>query len=256
MMTTPQNDSEAGPEVWPLLHIHLENYRDEHEELFATPSTSEDESLQRAQDQLRQSAYRILTSGEVPEDLAERLLDFEPASTVEDKVVELLGYDLVQHRIEFDVTEDVLLRLIGLDKRIQIAALGLVLLLRSDPSPTAVKYYERASFSYLAGHKAECVIMCGAVLESALATRFPDDRLVEAGMKPAIRRTRAFTLGQRMDFEGDHPIFDDKGRDAFWQVINARNDAVHVQPDLADPTKPLVYTAKLLSVMLPRGFVS
>jgi len=55
-----------------------------------------------------------------------------------------------------------------------------------------------------------------------------------------------------MQFEEEHPVFTDVQRRVFWKVINARNDAVHVQPDLApEPRMPRLMTAGLLPAILP-----
>jgi hypothetical protein len=42
-------------------------------------------------------------------------------------------------------------------------------------------------------------------------------------------------------------------RDTFWEIVNWRNDAVHVQPDIGPkPDLALIMTAVVLSALLPR----
>ncbi len=256
MAIDPEDDQDLRPDVWAHLLVCLYNYKEEHEEQFAGPAGPEEEALRGALDAIERHALKLLSTGEIPSSLPEEVLEYQPWTPVEDKVLDLISYDLTQHRIEFEATEDVLERLKGMDRRIQIATLGFWIILGADPSPVSLKYYQRAAISYLAGFTTESVIMCGAVLEAALSTRFPDELLQEHGLKPRIRRTGEFTLGQRMEleFEQDHQMFEEKEREIFWEVVNARNNAVHTQPDLSpEPARSLLFTAKLLSVILPKG---
>jgi hypothetical protein len=255
-MAAFNDESHRSPAVWAHLESSLDVYQQEHEELFADPETDDDVRLHEAMNALRAHAFDLLTTGRLPPDLGERLSSFQPGASLEGKVLELFLYDLVQHRIEFDVAWDVVARLRNVDRRVQIATLAFVLLLRSDASETAIKYFRKAAALFLAGYDAEVAVMCGAVLEAALATRIGDS-LKAARIKPAFPRTGDYSIKQRMDHEAKNPFLSDDHRKMFWEVITWRNDAVHVQPDLAPlPEKPVLFTANLLSVILPRAVPS
>jgi hypothetical protein len=252
-MTDSEENRIPPPEVWSLLDASLSTYQDEHEELLAAPTNPVEETLRRAMDELQSQALSLVTTGEIPDDLDTRLSEFQPGTQAEDKVLELLAYDFVHHRIEFDAAREAVQRLAGLSKRIPLLIVAFAMLLGSKPSPTAVKYFRRAATLFLAGYDSEVVVMCGALLEAAMAARFPDDVLRRSGLKPAYHRTGVFSLGQRMHYEEDHPVLAEKDRARFWQIVNWRNDAMHVQPDIGPkPAEPLLFTARLLGLILPK----
>jgi hypothetical protein len=254
-LTAP--DRLPDPEVWAHLDDCLANYRDEHEDLLLQPESFEERSLHNAMDGLQDFALRLLRTGLVPPDLSDRLSNYQPGSPIENKILDLLQYDLVQHRIEFDLADEVVSRLKGLNKRVVLTIVALALLLRSQPSDTAIKYFQRATTLFLTGYDTEVSIMCGAVIEAALATRISDEHLRESGFKPSYRRTGVFSLGQRMQFEESHPFLNEALRNELWQVVNWRNDAVHVQPDLGpQPGLPLLFAGHLLGAILPRDVVA
>lgn len=246
-----RSESGDGPEIWSALSAALDTFQSEHEEQFQR--APEDQALFDAFDQLDKGAVQLLTTGQIPEELRHGLEFFEPGSPLQEKVKELLSYNVAQHRIEFDIGRDVVWRLRGIHKRIWAALIAFQFLQRARPSLTAVKYLEHASTSYLAGYSSEVIIMCGAVLEAALATRFPDTELAAAGWKPVYKQTGVFSLGQRMHYEERHPVLGPDLRMQLQDVVNWRNDALHVQPDLApDPAVTLLMTAQLLGALLPR----
>lgn len=252
-MNEAESDESEEPEVWARLESSLDVYQDEHESLFRNPESTEEVRLHEAMIELRRHAFDVLTTGRLPNDLADRLASYEPGSAVESKVLNLLGYNLVQHRIEFDIAWEVVARLRDVNKRVRVGTLAFALLLHSDPSETAVKYFRKAAALFLAGYDAEVAVMCGAVLEAAISARL-DDALRAAAIRPAYRRTGDYSIAQRMHYEIDHPFLNVDQREMFWKVLNWRNDAVHVQPDLTpSPDQPLVFTANLLGVILPRS---
>lgn len=94
--------------------------------------------------------------------------------------------------------------------------------------------------------------MCGVVLEASLRARFPDDALDAAGMRPRFRHAKAYSLGQRLQFEWGHPIFTTEHRLEARQLLNGRNDIVHVQPDTGPKAIAVIAgLAILLTVMFP-----
>ncbi len=244
--------SDIAPKVWAHLESSLSVYQEEHEGLFSSPEGAEDLTLRDAMNEISAHALEVLTSGKLPRDLEEKLSAFQPGASVEGKTYELLQYNLVQHRIEFDVAWDVVSRLRRLEGRIGTATICFTILLHAHASDTATKYFRKAARLFLAGYESEVAVMCGAVLEAAIASRL-DDSLRAAGIRPAHARTGDYSLTQRMIFEEAHPFLDDESRKMFWSVVNWRNDAVHVQPDVApEPERPLMYTAILLAQILPR----
>lgn len=152
-------------------------------------------------DRIEKHALHLITTGQVSPNLVEDLGNFDPGSHTSEKAFELLSYNFVRHRIEFDVARDVSWRLKDLDKRVLVMVLAFLLLMHSDPSETAVKYLERRSKLYLTGFSTEAIILCGAVLEAAVATSIPDSILKASGMAPNYRRTGVYSLGQRMQHE-------------------------------------------------------
>lgn len=252
-MSEAHNENQ-GPEVWSLLTASLDNYRGEHEDQFLPPATEDEQRLHRALDVIEKHVFDLLTTGRIPGTLDAELAEFQPGADVDAKILELLAYNVTHHRAEFEVASDVCWRLTDLNKRVGLVAVAFYLLVRAEPSQTAVKYLRRATTLFLAGYTTEVFIMCGAVLEAAMASRFSDEILAQDGMKPAHRRTDVFSLGQRMQYEEDHPFLTHAQRQEFLEVVNWRNDAVHVQPDIApSASAAIIKTASLLAVILPRA---
>lgn len=246
-------DNEREPDLENWLSAYLSVRQSEHEELYAAPQTPEEETLHRAFDKIENVALDLVTTGQVPSRLEQDLADIWPGTPLPEKVTELLKYDIVQDRLQFAAAQEAVYRLKDLPAHVQVSVTAFRILRRARPSPTAAKYLQRATHLYLAGFVAEALVMCGAVLEAALANRLPDELLNAAGMKPRFRRTGVFSIGQRMDYEAKHPILTDEQRDHFWEIQNYRNDAVHVQPDIGPETPELAIwlTAYLLGVILP-----
>lgn len=239
------------PDVSLWLLSYLDVRRGEYEEQYADATNDEELHFHRALAEFERKAEDLVTTGILPQGLAESLLEFMPGDPIEAKVRELLTYRIVHHRLEFDIAADVCSRLSGVDKRVQIVVIFTMLLLGYRPSPTAVKYFQRATRLYLAGYEAEAVIMCGAVLEAALAHRFPDELLQREGMRPAFRRTGDFSAGQRLHYEEMHRVLTPEQRKAAGQLMNWRNDAIHVQPDVGpDAKSALVNLVLVLPVLL------
>jgi hypothetical protein len=243
-----------GLDIPGYLYASLDNYRSEHEETFAAAEGLDQQRLYMAMETIQRHALTLITRGAIPSDISSDLEEFLPGTPLDDKVVKLLSYNFVQDRLAFDVAWNVVGNLEDVHVRVRIAVLAFSVLLRASPSATAVKYLERAATLYLAGYGTEVFIMCGAMLEAAMASRFPDEGLLKLGWKPAYRHTGVFSLGQRMQYEEDHPLLDRQERQQFWQIINWRNDAVHVQPDLGpDAAQALLLTSWLLGKILPRS---
>lgn len=197
-------------------------------------------------------ASELVTSGVVPEELASLLGEYMPDDSLITKLRSLLDYTVVRHKIEFDVAETVCENLNGLDSRVALVAIITKLLLGYVSSSTATKYFMRATRLYLAGYNAETTIMCGAVLEAALRSRFEDETLRNAGEKPAYRQADDFSVSQRMRYEEKNPVFSKEEREQAVSILRARNDAVHVQPDvIPDPLQILVALAFVLRKLLP-----
>lgn len=197
---------------------------------------------------------RLVTTGEIPEELGEALADFSPGDSAITKVRQMLAYRVVHHRLEFDVANAVSHRLIGLDKRVFIAAMMTMVLAGHSQSQTARKYFERATQLYLAGYEAETVIMCAAVLEAALAERFPDELLLAESGEPPRFGDAGYAISQRLRFERKHrPIFSEDERTLGKQLNHWRNDAIHVEPDLGPPASRALTS---LVMLLPRIFPS
>lgn len=56
-----------------------------------------------------------------------------------------------------------------------------------------------------------------------------------------------------MQIEEQRQLLSSDHRDGFWEVVNWRNDAVHVQPDIGPkPELALLMTAAILGAILPR----
>ncbi len=187
-----------------------------------------------------------------------KLLNDIPASAPWDKaqhrLFNLIEYRYVHEHAESAVARAVVSRLDGVRERVRHAFLALLLLIESAPTDTALKYLKQVLDLYLAGYTVEVTVMCGAVLEASMRDRIPDLELKERRIRPAFKRTNDFSLAQRMKVEQELNILDDRFRSMFWEVVNARNDAVHVQPDIGpDPATTLLRTAGLLGEIHPVG---
>lgn len=242
-------DLDLESHLWACISVK----QSEHEEGYAEPTTDDEKALHVAMDALENYSLRLIATGAISDELSEPLSTFMPGSSIGDKVTSLLNYNLVRDRLHFAVAYDVVGRLKDLDKRITSATIGYMVLQRAKPSVTATKYYERAARLYLAGYDGEVVIMCGAVLEAAMAERLPDPELQRVGVKPKHQRTGVYSIGQRMKLEEQRKILSPDMRKQFWKIVNWRNDAVHVQPDIGpEPYKALILTAAVLGAILPR----
>lgn len=242
----PSDTDVASHLYWSLL-----DYYHEQEALFPDVSASDEMQLRDAMNEINDHSLDLVTTGRFPQDLEDRLSSYQPGASLENKLLDLLGHDRVRERIEFDVAFEVVGRLDKVEHRVLVATVAFALLLRADPSETAVKYFRTAARLYLAGYEAEVSIMCGAVLEAAIAVRIPDETLNGARIRP--RNRGSYSIGQRMEYETQHSFLSDEQRKEFWRIVNWRNDAVHVQLDMG-PTAglPLLLTANLLGRILPR----
>lgn len=251
-MGNPGNEY-SGPEIWSLLAGVLDSARAEHEQGFLPPSSDEETSTHNALDAIEDWVYGLVTTGQIPDGLEEALSGYQPGSPLEHKVRHLLAYNITHDRIEFEVGYDVCWRLRGLAQRVRVVAIAFIFLVQSDPSDTAIKYLRQASALYLAGYTSEVFVMCGALIEAAIASRVSDQALADEGRRPAYRHSGVYSLGQRMQYEEAKPFLTDELRKQVWQVVNWRNDSVHVQPDIGpDPGLAIITTANLLRAILPR----
>lgn len=248
------SDSEPDidpPRVASWLESFLSVRRKEYEEQFGDVEP-EGLELDQALYALERHAAELILTGVLPVGLAEKLEAFQPGDGTRDKLLELLQYQIVHHRLEFDVAEQCVGRLTGLDERVTTVAMLTMVLLGYTPSDTAVKYFRRATTLYLAGFETESVVMCGAVLEAALRARFPDEVLSAEGIKPAYRKAGDYSVSQRLKFEADHPVFDEGLRQRATDLVHWRNDSVHVQPDVTPSARnALINLALLLPALFP-----
>jgi hypothetical protein len=231
----------------------LDDYQRQHEEGYAEPETDEERKLHDAMKMLEDFALRLISTGTGVDALDPAFSDFMPGTNIAEKVTSLLDYNLVRDRLQFAVAQSVVDRLSGLERRIVEATIAFAFLLRANPSETAVKYFERASSLFLAGYDGEVIIMCGAVLEAAAAQRIPDEQLRDLRIKPKNRKTGTYSIGQRMTVEEQRQLLTTGQRESFWEIVNWRNDAAHVQPDIGPkPDLALIMTAAVLGSLLPR----
>jgi hypothetical protein len=143
-MTDPSpNGDDLKPEVWAQLEASLDTYQREHERAFLPPSSPDEVELHQAMQLLQRHAFALLTTGQAPGTLEQELASFQPGATVSNKVLDLLRYNVVQHRLEFDVAWEVVGRLKKVSSRLQIGILAYALLLRSEPSETAIKFFRK-----------------------------------------------------------------------------------------------------------------
>jgi hypothetical protein len=237
-----------GLSSWLLSFLAMR--RHEYEAQYAL-SGSEEEALDSALIAMERFAADLITSGVISPELGLQLMAFKPGDAVEYKIRELLTLQIVHHRLEFDIAEMAASKLDGLSSRVAASTTFTAFLLGYNPSPTAEKYFRRASMLFLAGYDAETLILCGAVLEAALTDRFPDELLAGANMKPVFRDA-GFSLAQRLKYESAHPLFSDVERRMVRDVNSWRNQAVHVQPDLGPaPVQALLLLSLLLPKILP-----
>jgi hypothetical protein len=169
-------DNEFIP-PWIHLLSSLDTYEEDHEDYYAPPQTPEEQLLDSALKQMAEHALDALRTGRIPNQLDQKLATYKPWEALDERVMDLLGYDYLQRRLEFDVAREVIAALEGVDKRLRVLFIGFVFLQRARASETAFKYLRQASHMYLAGYRAEVFLMCGAVLEAAMADRFPDEEL-------------------------------------------------------------------------------
>lgn len=250
---SPDRDTTYDPPLWARLDTYVEGLQDEYEEQFVDPDDDRGQRLVRAMDDIEHQALKLLTTGAVPSEIAAKLEDFNPGESASEKVLELLKYDFVRDRIQFAVARDGARRLADIDQRILIMLLGFLLLLRSDPSQTAIKYFERAARLYLAGFESEVTILCGAVVEAALSARVPNDVLHAAGLKPQFKKEDDFSIKQRETFALAEELITDHDCQKMRELRDWRNYALHIQPDIGPkPEQPLLRAAQLLGVLLPR----
>lgn len=247
------SDEPEPPDIASWLDAFIATRKYEYEQQFET-QTDDENALMRVLDTFEQWAELLITRGEVPPQLAAALSEYMPGDSAATKVRALLAYQVVHHRLEFDIATTVADRLRGLDKRVMLTSLLTILLVDHSQSPIARKYFERATRLFLAGYGSETVIMSAAVLEAALTERFPDDLLAARYPKRPKYREAGYSITQRLEYEEMYePLFDVEERVRAKRLRNWRNDAVHVQPDIVPaPTDALM----VLAVLLPKIFPS
>lgn len=241
------------PDLSNWLLSFLSVQRDEYESQYAPAESDEGRALDEALRGLELYASHLVTTGVLPGELNGKLLAFMPGDAAESKVRELMQLQIVHHRLEFDTAEEVCSRLGGVDKRVGLVTILSLVLLGYNPPPTVVKYFQRATTLYLAGYEPEAIIMCGAVLESALAARFTDEMLLADGVKPIFKRTGDYSVGQRLNYEIEHPVLNESLRKRMSDLVSWRNDAVHVQLDLGPSALDAVINIVLLLPKLLPG---
>lgn len=188
----------------------------------------------------------------MPPALVDALREFRPGDEARHTARDLLAGQLTRHQLEFDVAEDVCERLAAVDQRVSLVAFLATFLAGYRPSPTAIKYFRRATTLYLAGYDAEAVIMAGAVLDAALAERVPNGQLRAAGLRPTFPRTGDYSVSARLRFARERGLLPDAVHEHARPVLNWRNDAVHVQPDIAgQPAAALGHLALILPLLFP-----
>jgi len=250
--------SEAAPEddfIPPWIHLEssLDVYGQEHEAWYRPPETPEEESRQEALSGLAKHALALLRTGEVPKPLEVLLEDYEPWRPLHQRIQDLIFYNYLLRRIEFDVAWEAVGRLQGSEKRVVISIVAMLDLRKATLSPTAGKYLTEVSELYMAGWRAPVFVMAGAVLEAAMRDRIPDEELRRRGKVPRYTNTGVYSIGQRMKVEAEMEVLSDEERARFWKVVNWRNDVVHVQPDIVpDPATVVLEVASLLARILPR----
>jgi hypothetical protein len=249
------SDGIEKPDIASWLSTFIDTQRSQYEEQFG--DADEGSELARAIDAFKEFAGEVVTTGVLPPALESSLAEFRPGDAPHYKVLDLLRYQVVHHRLEFETAEEAVNRLFGIEDRVRWVTGTTALILGYKPSPSALKYFRTATQLFLAGYTTETTIMCGAVLEAALRTRFPDEVLRSAGMDPVFRRSGDYSVAQRLAFERRQQVLLEEHRDLITKLLSWRNDAVHVQPDIGpDPQLSLLYLAVLLHALLPDGYVT
>jgi hypothetical protein len=244
-----ESSSAAAPDVANALLEALHTEQELYEEQYAESESDEERELTAALDILERYAARLITSASFSNELSRDLSSFKPNESVGSKIRDLLLYNIAQHRLEFDVARGVCKRLHTLDKRVMVTTVLAIVLDGQTPSATAVKYFERATTLYLAGYETESIIMCGAVLEAALRARITNDEMIRAGLRPAFRTANDFSVAQRLQYSEKVGALNAHQLDGAWELVNWRNDAVHVQPDIGPNAKDAL---RNLVVLLPQ----
>jgi hypothetical protein len=238
---------------WIHLESSLDTYGDDHEAWYRPPATPEEATRDEALTGLAKHALGLLRTGRVPQELASLLQTYEPWRPLQDRIRDLMFYNYLLRRLEFDVAWEAVGRLRDSDKRVVISIVAMLDLRKATLSPTAGKYLAEVSELYMAGWRAPVFVMAGAVLEAAMRDRIPDEELRRRGKSPKYVATGVFSIGQRMQVERDLNLLSDEERMRFWKVLNWRNDVVHVQPDIVpDPASVVLEVARLLARVLPR----
>ncbi len=245
-------DSIVPPDVAQWLRFFLDDKRDEYEEQFKGLDWSDDPLLSAIED-LSRHAELLITTGQLPRSLVEVLEAFQPGTSIDGKLRELLIRDVVQHRLELDVADSAVSKLQGVSSRVLNASVIAMVLLGHGGGPRATSYLKRAMDLYLAGYEPESVILCGAVLEAAFNARFPDEVLHQHGWTPTYRKEGVFSMAQRMKYEREvENCLTVAQRDYAATINTARNHTVHMALDLA-PKAYIVLTllALVLTSLLP-----
>ena len=243
---------EPNEELWSDLYSYVEYLQQQRHSAYADPETAEEERLRQALGHVAEQALKLLYHPTELERVLQRDLIAQPWEDIRPAVNRLLSYNIVHDALEASAAMEVVGRLEGLSNRIRVAVLAFTFLQASQPSDTALKYFRQVVRSYLAGFYAEATIMCGATLEAAIRSRVTDDLLKEKGIRPRHPKAALYSIGQRMKVEEELDILDPEDREQFWWIVNQRNDAVHVQPDLSpEPDAILFQTAWLLGRINP-----
>ena len=89
-------------------------------------------------------------------------------------------------------------------------------------------YLARVGACYIRGLDTETVVMCGAVLDTALQELFDDNDLKSAG----IRCGRFCSLGNRIQFAKTQvKLFDESAAERAYALADDRNNAIHTHPE-------------------------
>lgn len=92
-----------------------------------------------------------------------------------------------------------------------------------NPMPPARRFLRRVSACYQYGFDSECVIMCGAVLESTLKSQVPPD--------DGTRRYERIDMIRRIEIAVESAQLTPELATAAHRIRKARNRAVHEDPD-------------------------
>jgi hypothetical protein len=241
-------------DVLPYLWGALDSYDSDLVSEYAPSENSEQKKIEEELNAFASRVSEVLYDPD-PEKLRFIMADIpaaEPFEHGQRRLLNILGYRYIQEEAEGAVARKVVDRLDGVRERIRKAFVATYLLYETAAPPTAVKYLRQVLDLFLAGYTTEVIVMCGAVLEAAMRDRIPDAELRYRGIKPAFKTANDYSLGQRMKVEPDLGVFTEQERELFWKVVNGRNDAVHVQPDIGpEPVLTLWLTAALLGKIRP-----